>query len=204
MSTIATDTRNNEDAYAALASGRYGDPFGVLGIHQVGGSRIVRTLQPHAERVEIIDNQGTVLGEMERVHPDGIFAALMPPRLRHYRLRVTTTAVTRWISRIRIAFRRRWGTSTCTCSEKARTSRSTPSSARSCARYWASAGHASPSGHRMPRGSVSSATSTTGTAAVTSCACTPPTGSGRSSYRASAAARNTSSNCSTATAACCR
>ena len=90
MSTIATDTRNNEDAYAALVSGRYGDPFGVLGIHQVGGSRIVRTLQPHAKRVEIIDNEGTVLGEMERVHPDGIFTALMPPRLRHYRLRVTT------------------------------------------------------------------------------------------------------------------
>jgi 1,4-alpha-glucan branching enzyme len=91
MSTITTDTRNNEKAYAALVSGRYGDPFGVLGIHQAGSSRMVRTLQPHAERVEIIDNHGNLLCEMERVHPDGIFAALMPPRLRHYRLRLTTT-----------------------------------------------------------------------------------------------------------------
>ena len=91
MSAITTDTRNNKDAYAALMSGRYGDPFGVLGIHQAGGSRVIRTLQPHAERVSIIDNQGTVLSDMERVHPDGIFAALMPPRLRHYRLRLTTT-----------------------------------------------------------------------------------------------------------------
>ena len=92
MSTIATDTRKNKDAYAALVGGHHGNPFSVLGVHPAGGSRIIRTLQPHAERVEIIDNQGTVLDEMERVHPDGIFAALMPPRLRHYRLRLTITA----------------------------------------------------------------------------------------------------------------
>jgi 1,4-alpha-glucan branching enzyme len=91
MTTIAIDTKNNKDVYAALMSGHHGDPFSVLGVHQAGGSRIVRTLQPHAERVEIIDNEGMALAEMERVHPDGLFAALMPPRLRHYRLRVTTT-----------------------------------------------------------------------------------------------------------------
>ena len=67
MSTISTDTKKNKDAYAALAGGHHGDPFGVLGVHQAGGARIIRTLQPHAERVEIIDNQGTVLAEMERV-----------------------------------------------------------------------------------------------------------------------------------------
>ncbi|HSN51572.1 MAG TPA: 1,4-alpha-glucan branching enzyme, partial [Woeseiaceae bacterium] len=90
MTTITTDTKNNEAEYAALAGGRHGDPFGILGVHQAGSSRIVRTLQPHAERVAIIDSEGTVLAAMERVHPDGIFAALMPPRLRHYRLRLTT------------------------------------------------------------------------------------------------------------------
>ncbi len=91
MTTIALDTKKNKDAYAALMSGHHGDPFSVLGVHQAGGSRIVRTLQPHAARVEIIDSEGTALAEMERVHPDGLFAALMPPRLRHYRLRLTTT-----------------------------------------------------------------------------------------------------------------
>ncbi|MDH3848473.1 MAG: 1,4-alpha-glucan branching protein GlgB [Gammaproteobacteria bacterium] len=91
MNTIATDTANNKDDYAALAGGHHGDPFSVLGVHQAGGSRIIRTLQPHAERVEIIDSQGTLLAETARVHPDGIFAAVMPPRLRHYRLRLTTT-----------------------------------------------------------------------------------------------------------------
>ena len=92
MTTIATDTKKNRDAYAALAQGRHSDPFSVLGVHQAGSSRIVRTLQPQAERVQIIDRLGTVLAKMERVHPDGIFAALMPPRLRHYRLRLTTAA----------------------------------------------------------------------------------------------------------------
>ncbi len=91
MTTIATDTKKNKSAYAALIGGHHGDPFSVLGVHRAGGSRIIRTLQPHASRVEITDNQGTALGELERVHPDGIFAALMPPRLRHYRLRLTTT-----------------------------------------------------------------------------------------------------------------
>src|SRR5210317_1601858 len=91
MNTIATDTANNKDDYAALAGGHHGDPFSVLGVHRAGGSRIIRTLQPHAGRVEIIDSQGKALGEMKRVHPDGIFAAVMPPRLRRYRLRLTTT-----------------------------------------------------------------------------------------------------------------
>ena len=91
MTSIATDTRNNKDAYAALVRGRHNDPFSVLGVHRVGVARIVRTLQPHAESVTIIDSSGDVLAGMARVHPDGVFAAIMPPRLRRYRLRITTT-----------------------------------------------------------------------------------------------------------------
>jgi len=92
MSPIAADTRVNKDAYAALVSGHHNDPFAVLGVHHSGAARIVRTLQPQAERVIIIDAAGETLASMERVHPDGIFAAVMPPRLRHYRLRITTAA----------------------------------------------------------------------------------------------------------------
>ena len=69
MTTIAIDTKNNKDAYAALMSGHHGDPFSILGVHQAGGSRIIRTLQPHAERVEIVDNDGAVLGEMASTPP---------------------------------------------------------------------------------------------------------------------------------------
>jgi len=91
MSTIASDASNNADAYAALVAGRHGDPFGVLGVHQTGDTRVIRTFQPHAERVQVIDTSGESLATMERVHPDGVFAAVMPQRLRHYRLRITTT-----------------------------------------------------------------------------------------------------------------
>ena len=91
MSTIETDTRNNADDYSALARGRHGNPFAVLGVHHCGSCRIIRSLQPHAATVEVIDAAGESLAEMERVHADGIFVAEMPPRLRHYRLRVTTT-----------------------------------------------------------------------------------------------------------------
>jgi len=91
MSTIASDTANNANAYAALVAGRHGDPFGVLGVHQTGDTRVIRTFQPHAERVQVIDTSGESLATMERVHPDGVFAAVMPQRLRHYRLRITTT-----------------------------------------------------------------------------------------------------------------
>jgi len=91
MSTITTDSRNNAAAYAALVAGRHGDPFGVLGVHQLGDARVIRTFQPHAERVEVIDTSGESLVDMERVYPDGVFAAVMPQRLRHYRLRITTT-----------------------------------------------------------------------------------------------------------------
>ena len=89
MNPIAADTQANKDAYAALLSGTHTDPFAVLGVHRSGNSRIVRTLQPQAERVAVIDTVGETLADMERVHPGGVFAAIMPPRLRHYRLRIT-------------------------------------------------------------------------------------------------------------------
>ena len=92
MTTIAADTQSNRDAYLALVRGRHNDPFGVLGVHRVGKARIVRTLQPHAKSVAIIDASGDVLTAMERVHTNGIFAAIMPPRLRRYRLRITKSA----------------------------------------------------------------------------------------------------------------
>jgi 1,4-alpha-glucan branching enzyme len=90
MNTIETDTRRHGRAYETLVSGRHGNPFSVLGVHQAGSARIVRTLQPQAQSVEIVDSEGAVLAGMERVHTDGIFAAVMPPRLRHYLLRITT------------------------------------------------------------------------------------------------------------------
>jgi 1,4-alpha-glucan branching enzyme len=85
-----------QDTYAALVQGRYYDPFSALGPHKVGNSRIVRTLQPHAQTVDLVDGDGKLLAAMERVHPDGLFAAAMPPRKRRYKLRITLHNGTRF------------------------------------------------------------------------------------------------------------
>ena len=77
------------ETYAALVQGRFYDPFSVLGPHKVGNARVVRTLQPQARTVDLIDGDGNLLAAMERVHADGLFAAAMPPRKRRYKLRVT-------------------------------------------------------------------------------------------------------------------
>ena len=88
--TIKADAKRNAAAHEAVVEGRHADPFSVLGLHRSGETRVVRTFQPHAARVELIDTGGERLAEMERVHRGGLFAAVMPPRKRHYCLRVTT------------------------------------------------------------------------------------------------------------------
>ena len=74
-------------AIEALLTARHGDPFAVLGPHELDGHRIVRTLQPGAQAVEAIDAQGRVLASLARIHPDGLFAGEVPGQGR-YRLRV--------------------------------------------------------------------------------------------------------------------
>ena len=88
--SIDTDIKRNGDAFAALAEGRHRDPFALLGIHSVGKSRVVRTFQPQAKQVDLIDADGNHIADMRKVHTDGLFVAAMPPRKRRYRLRVTT------------------------------------------------------------------------------------------------------------------
>ena len=88
--SIDTDIRRNGDAFAALTEGRHRDPFALLGLHSVGKSRVVRTFQPQAKRVDLVDADGNHLADMQKVHSDGLFVAAMPPRKRRYQLRVTT------------------------------------------------------------------------------------------------------------------
>jgi 1,4-alpha-glucan branching enzyme len=72
----------------ALADGRHGNSFALLGPHVEAGQRMLRTLQPGATAVILLDRRGVVLQELRRVHPGGVFEGELPPRLRHYRLRV--------------------------------------------------------------------------------------------------------------------
>ncbi|MGI5861395.1 MAG: 1,4-alpha-glucan branching protein GlgB [Myxococcales bacterium] len=83
----------NMDAVCALVEARHGQPFDVLGPHveEVEGKRVVfvRTFQPGASRVTVVDADGKPLAEATRLHDEGFFeAALGEKRPARYRLRV--------------------------------------------------------------------------------------------------------------------
>ncbi len=67
---------------AALVRAEHSDPFRVLGPHAVesgGGKRIaIRTIQPHAAEVSILLAGGGARYAATRIHPDGLFEALIP------------------------------------------------------------------------------------------------------------------------------
>ncbi len=86
---VREDLDRNRDALQTIADGRHGDPFSVLGLHKSGATRVVRTMQPSASKVELVDLSGEVLCEMPRVLSEGLYIAEMPARLRRYQLRIT-------------------------------------------------------------------------------------------------------------------
>jgi 1,4-alpha-glucan branching enzyme len=68
-------TGTSIEAIRALADGRHGDPFSILGNHSVGGIRIVRTFAPGARGVEIVAREdGERLGRLAPGQIDGFFA----------------------------------------------------------------------------------------------------------------------------------
>ncbi len=80
-------------AIAAIAEGRHGDPFAVLGLHTTpDGTQSIRAFWPGAEAATIIDAAtGEEMATLETLHPDGFFAG---PVTGHgeafaYRLRFT-------------------------------------------------------------------------------------------------------------------
>jgi 1,4-alpha-glucan branching enzyme len=76
--------------YQALVEGRHNNPFAILGPHTEAGRRLVRCLQPAAARVELLDRSKNWLADFVPCHPQGVFAAPLPLRLRSYRLRITS------------------------------------------------------------------------------------------------------------------
>jgi 1,4-alpha-glucan branching enzyme len=79
---------NNPDTIA-LAEGRHNNPFALLGLHNTPNGRVVRTLQPGATAVDLVDGNGDKLAPMKRIHDNGLFEAAMPPRKRRYALKIT-------------------------------------------------------------------------------------------------------------------
>ena len=85
----ASDPSAVEAAIESLVRGTCRDPFALLGVHPDGARRMVRTFQPQAKRVDLIDRNGVVVAPLGRLHRDGLFAGELPSRLRHYRLRLS-------------------------------------------------------------------------------------------------------------------
>jgi 1,4-alpha-glucan branching enzyme len=77
-----------KESLELIARGEHGDPFSVLG--PSGGAKqwLVRTFQPQAESVALVDAEGEPLATMKRVHPDGIYEARLPLPQVSYRLKV--------------------------------------------------------------------------------------------------------------------
>jgi len=86
----------NRATLNALAGGRHGDPFSLYGLHREEGRRVVRTIQPQAESVDLVLAGTAEPIPMQRVHDEGIFEAIMPPRKRQYRFRINHANGSSW------------------------------------------------------------------------------------------------------------
>ena len=62
-----------ESDIKAIVAGRHSDPFGILGLHEVGGVWVTRAFIPHAETVSARTLDNRILGELNRRHDAGFF-----------------------------------------------------------------------------------------------------------------------------------
>ena len=68
--------------FDAIVQARHGDPFSVLGMHLADGHLVVRTFQPQASAVEVVERKsGKAVAALDRVHPDGLFEARLARKL---------------------------------------------------------------------------------------------------------------------------
>ena len=76
------------EAVQALVEGRHGDPFAILGPHEVAGRHVVRALLPGARGVTVVAREdGSPLGRLDLTHPGGLFAGFIE-QASPYRLRI--------------------------------------------------------------------------------------------------------------------
>jgi len=81
---------------AALVQGRHSDPFSVLGPHQLRQNGVsglaIRTCQPHAATIAVVDRSSGRAIAMDRLHQDGVFETFVEGVTRDgfdYRYQVT-------------------------------------------------------------------------------------------------------------------
>lgn len=89
MPDIALPTGLDPAALEAIAAGRHGDPFAVLGRHPTGEGTAVRACLPDAVAVEAVARSGgRRLAKLKPVHPAGVFAGVLDED-EPYLLRIT-------------------------------------------------------------------------------------------------------------------
>ncbi len=75
-------------AVDAIIHARHGDPFAILGPHEVPGGCAVRSFQPGATAVEVIAAESDrVLGTLDSIDPAGFWSGVIPAAV-PYRLRI--------------------------------------------------------------------------------------------------------------------
>ena len=75
------------DSTKALSLGHHGDPFSVLGLHELGdGDLVVRAMRPEADCVDVIDaKSGKKVVSLEKVaDAHGVFAARVSRRKKRF------------------------------------------------------------------------------------------------------------------------
>jgi len=81
------------EAMDAIVHGTHGSPYEVLGMNETGPSMpgvVVRSFQPYARKVEIINSDSGEALELARIHDQGLFERVLPDRAKfRYRLRMT-------------------------------------------------------------------------------------------------------------------
>ena len=75
--------------WEAIASGTHLNPFGFLGPHAARNNTQVRTFQPQAQTVSLIDDAGQIFAKMRKIHRHGGFSGRLETRDQRYRLRLT-------------------------------------------------------------------------------------------------------------------
>ena len=75
-----TGWRARESDVVAILAARHGNPFAVLGPHEVTEGVTIRAFVPHAETVEVLDEKKIVLTKLDRRQEDGFFEGLLAGR----------------------------------------------------------------------------------------------------------------------------
>ena len=92
--TVPDPSHVSPDILEALQQAIHGDPFAVLGMHQIGADVVMRAWLPGADAVELLDTRDRRVCALQRQGDSALHGAVVPRRRRpfRYRLRVRWAA----------------------------------------------------------------------------------------------------------------